>query len=40
MIEGRTLGLAIRPLGSISASFYAIGSAASHGAALLLDLEE
>jgi hypothetical protein len=40
MIDGRTLGLVIRPLGSISASFYALGSGAGEPATLLFDLDE
>jgi len=40
MIDGRTLGLAIKPLGSISASFYAMGNAASRPGALLFDVDE
>jgi len=40
LIDGRTLGLALRPLGSISASFHAIGDPASPPAALLLDIYE
>ena len=40
LVDGRTLGLALRPLGSISASFHAIGDPASPPAALLLDIYE
>jgi len=41
LIDGRTLGIAIRPLGSISASFYATGEEASRpGPQLLFDLED
>ena len=41
MIDGRTLGLAITPLGSINASFYALESHEGKLAArLLFDLED
>jgi hypothetical protein len=40
MIDGRTRGLAIKPLGSIDASFYAMGNTANRQGALLFDLAE
>jgi hypothetical protein len=41
LIDGRTLGLAIRPLGSINASFYAIENQAGRlGGRLLFDVDE
>jgi hypothetical protein len=40
MIDGRTLGLAIKPLGSINASFDAMGNTASQQGRLLFDLAE
>jgi hypothetical protein len=41
ILDGRTLGLAIKPLGSINASFYAMEDAAGRlGARLLFDVDE
>ena len=41
LVDGRTLGLAVKPLGSISASFYAMESQAGRlGGRLLLDVDE
>ena len=40
LVDGRTLGLVIAPLGSIGASFYAIADPAHEPGSLLFDVEE